>query len=403
MINFNKILNFYLAILFVSFFIVITYFLGEGGKNLLQIGIMSISFILFPLYLLKYRYINKNSFFLFLLALLMFLVSFYKDSFRLATVLYSYAFILSFSLFDLSAKLNILKSNNFLSLIKGIIIAYFCCLVLQQALTLLKLPVFNHHLIFESNPFKLNSLTNEPSHLALFMFFLMYTYIYLKCVGNNTIHILDFIKQNKFIFFAYAYSMLTCYSSAAYIVFLLPFLRKMTLRNIFVTSIMFFILLFFVVDESLLNRTFNIINSLFTFSAEKVNDTDHSAAYRFLPFFAYIESIDFSTMSFWLGHGIDASKKYFSTTMFNISGDIAYDTDYNIGGFFGYLYDYGFICGMSFLIFAYKYLRKNKDTFFLIVWFIINIFLPFNSAILWGSLLLVCLMQIMGKRHENIC
>ena len=97
------------------------------------------------------------------------------SSFRFSTVAYAFFFLTTFIAFKRILITECLDKFAYLRLIRQLIFGYFIVLIVQQAMTIAELPVFNQCWKF-SNPFKLNSLAHEPSYIGGTLIVLFYSY-----------------------------------------------------------------------------------------------------------------------------------------------------------------------------------------------------------------------------------
>ncbi len=396
----------YPTLLLLAMSITISYFLGEGDKNMLLIAIMAIS----PIYILLigvHKLYRLDYQFLFL-AGLMFLSSYiHTDSFRLESYLYSFCFITSFIVLRISIYQGCFRLSFIILFLKYVIYAYGIVLLIQQICILLNLPVFNQPHIWEDNPWKLASLSPEPSHLARFMFFTFYTYLTLQKIesGRSTTK-LKFSKD-RYVWLSYIWVMLTSQSTTAILFFPLIFIqllnRKTFLKIIFLGMLLVLIVFLLFQNSAAFQRAINILPTFLTFDSSEITLTDHSAAHRLIPLIGYLENMNFQDFDFWIGKGMDSGRAFFSLYMFNVSGDITYrDNVVSIGGMLNYLIDYGFLIFSYFLYLVWQVIRKNNDRIIVLMWCVINLYSTFNTQMLWFSLILLMISTYFEKRQKYI-
>jgi hypothetical protein len=164
-----------LILIILSLSIAPAIFLGEGNRNLLLIVVMFIA----PIFLLKYLKIDKIDILLLALFLHMIVVPmvYNPESYRISTVLYSVLFGLLFLSYKQLFYNSTFTVEFYSKLLKYIIYAYFITLLIQQFCVLTGLPVFNVSNYDPTEPWKLNSLSPEPSHTARILALLMFSYI----------------------------------------------------------------------------------------------------------------------------------------------------------------------------------------------------------------------------------
>ena len=173
-----------IIILLLSLSISPAIFLGEGNRNLLLIGVMSI----IPIFFLKYFKLDKIDIILLACFLLMLIGPYFTniESYRISTILYSIMFGFLFITYKQILYHSFFTIENFIKLIKYIIYAYLIVLIIQQFCVLTGLPIFNISNYSPAEPFKLNSLSAEPSHTVRIVALLMFTYIILTEIMKDT-------------------------------------------------------------------------------------------------------------------------------------------------------------------------------------------------------------------------
>ena len=150
-------------IYFILFFtvVVIHIFANEAGQNMLMLGVMGYCAILLPS---RIRRTDAWD----LLPILIFVIVFcsqyiHPKGFRLSTVLYSAMFMIQCVVFRTYPNEDF-KIDKYMKFIKMLIYLFAGVLVLQQALQLVHVQGFNR-VFFDSTPWKMNSLSQEPSCL----------------------------------------------------------------------------------------------------------------------------------------------------------------------------------------------------------------------------------------------
>lgn len=223
----NKII----IIIIMSLSVAPAIFLGEGDKNLFLIGLLFIT----PIIFLKYFKIEKIDIllFAFIISIVIIPIAFNPESFRITTVLYTILFCLLFITYKQTLYASELSISNYLKLLKYIIYAYFIVLLIQQFSVLIGLPIFNLSNYNPEEPWKLNSLSAEPSHTARIVALLMYSYIVLiEIVKEKPYAFFKEIKNDKLIWLAFFWVMLTSNSGTAFIFLAIVFLKFIQFRNI---------------------------------------------------------------------------------------------------------------------------------------------------------------------------
>jgi len=386
----------YINLLFIALTITVASFIGDGGKNLFLIGVMALS----PLYFVLHK-IKRDKVALSFIAFVVYISisSFFNlERFRADSFFYTVFFVVSFLTLRDRIVRGDFEINDLVKKIRRLIYAYFFVLLVQQFCVLTHLPVVNQ-IAFYDNPWKLPSLALEPSHLPRFLFFLMYAYVSLRYILLDRSYNKNEIKKDRFVWLSYFWCMLTCGSTTALLFVGLIFLRgkKISVTKIVIAIVgilSLFVVALLIVDNSLINRTILFVQTLSTFSIDKIDAVDHSAAYRLSPFFAYLKSVDISNVHFWLGSGLDTGRTFCQRFMYVLSGDEAYDKSVNIGGMMAFIMDYGFLFVFFLGNAIYQTVKNCKDKLILIVWLLSSLVESINMQMFWFSLvMLVCVSR----------
>ncbi len=376
--------RFIIYLFIVSIAITPAFALGEGDRNLLLIAVMSIS----PIILIAYKQFYKIDIWLVLLAcsLLIGPLFLHPSSLRWSTIFYSWMFFMTFMAYNRLLFSNFFNVNHFVKLLQFLIIAYFITLLLQQFCVLYGLPVFNLSNYNPNEPWKLNSLSAEPSHSGRILGLLFYSFIEVKELINKKKYALkiDF-NQDKWFWFAFIWTMLTMGSSTAFLFLALIYFKLFGFRNIFINSFMTLCIFIFLnfLDISQINRLSETIKAFFTFDIKNIISADHSASIRIVPFFIIFKKLEILSMNGMFGHGIDSVSsflyRYLPGAGNNISG----------GGFFQIWYEYGFFTFLFLLIFSLKAIGSRMSLMNYLFWGLLVFLYGINSQITWLCVILL--------------
>lgn len=386
----------YRYLLFLSFCVTLSIFLGPRGINYALVGVIALS----PIFvLLKGIKLDKYDCMLFVMLMIMFVTSFLHHSFRLSSFLFSFCFVFSFIYIRGEVGKGHFPLIEILYLLKKLIYIYTIVLIIQLICVFFGLHPFLANLYLEEFKWKLSSLSNEPSHFSVFIFFMMYAYILIFEKLNRRRYSLLDAKKEKPLWFSYFLCMLLNGSTSGLLYVFLIFVRYIRLKSMLLYTTLSLLAFggayFFSRDSYALSRVLILFDSLFSFNAETFLAADHSAAMRFAPMIYFISNIDIMNVDFWFGHGMDYGKTVFNVFVFDLSGDVAYnDTDgVNLGGFWGFILDYGFV-SFSLLVMAFASFFKNiKDRWFVIFYVTIMMFLGFNLQMFWFATILAYIIS----------
>lgn len=381
-----------LYIFILSLSIAPAIFLGEGNRNLLLIGVMIIA----PIFLLKFFRIDKIDLLLFIMFLLMIISPYFINSYsyRISTVLYSVMFGFLFITYK-----QLLNSSNFtidiyIKLLKFIIYSYFVVLIVQQLCVLVGLPIFNISNYDPSNPWKLNSLSAEPSHTARIVPLLMFSYIVIKEIIVNRVYnlALDFI-DDKYLWFAFIWIVFTSGSATAYLFFILIFFKFLSLRNIIYLSLISILLIVLInyFNITSYERTLNFIIAVLTLDINIMMQVDHSASLRIAPIVVVLDNLTLLNLNGLFGNGIDSTSTLISKYIYGIPDGLVG------GGTFQLWYEYGFIVFILFIIYTFFSIYNKNNNTNILFWFLLVFIAGINSQMVW-----LCVVLLYTNKHfEN--
>lgn len=315
--------------------------LGEGNRNLLLIAAMGVS----PL-LLLHRFVFMPKVDVPIISLCFCLICFplfaHPETMRWSTVLYSCMFCVFFMSYAHVLPYSKFPNYKYVDLLEKLIVAYAIVLVLQQMCVLFGLPIINlspdnYDL---ANPWKLNSLSSEPSHSARFVAVLMYSYLWMQdLLLGRQVGFKESFRKHAGIWFAFLWVMFTSVSGTAIMLLGVTFLRYINKRHILAGSL-FVVFLMFVLrfaEYEPIDRLYRFITAVLTFDTSEMVSADHSASLRLLPGIACIANLDLATLNGWIGHGVDYASSFFFT---EIPGVIE---GYTGGGYLLIALEYGVI------------------------------------------------------------
>lgn len=379
MIN-NKIIT----LIFLSLSIAPAIFLGEGNRNLLLISIMFIT----PLFLLKYLKFDKIDILLLACFLLMLIGPYFTniESYRISTIVYSIMFGFIFITYKQVLYHSSFRIENFLKIIKYIVYAYFIVLIIQQFCVITGLPIFNISNYSPTEPFKLNSLSAEPSHTVRIVALLMFTYIILtEIIKDRKYSFLEELRNDKLLWFAFFWIMLTSGSATAFLFLAIIFMKFLQIRNIvflFILTVLGIILLLNLNITSF-QRTFDFTQAVLTFDIYEMMKVDHSASMRIAPIFVVADRVEIFSLNGLFGYGIDSTSVFISSIIHGIADNAAG------GGFFQIWYEYGFIIFILFVLYTLFHVFDKNNPVTIVFWFFLIFLAGINSQMVWLCIFLL--------------
>lgn len=391
-------LNKYILYLFLSLNVTISYFILGNDTNALLLCMIGLS----PIMLMAAkRSFDKVDILMFTLLLLMFACGYSKSSFRIVSYLYGFCFVCSYICLKdsfVKGRFPLLKMHR---LIRNLMYAYAIVLLMQQLCVIVGIQPVNQYFGF-ADKWKLPALAQEPSHMAIFMFFFMYSYMLIseRLLGHR--YRLTDAKKEKWVWGAYFWCMLTSQSTSAIMYCGLLFFRYFKIQTVLkyaiAGSVIVVICGLVLKNSEAVQRAISFGEAFFTFDIVKIDAADHSAAYRFFPMFYLFNHFDVLSSEFWFGHGLDFGKETLNAYAMYVSDDATYDGHVNMGGFFGYILDYGMLCFLILCLAIKKAIKGIGDAWLIIFYVWLNLFIGFNMQLFWSSTVLVTYLAMCKRK-----
>lgn len=352
----------------------------EGHKvSLIKFGAMCLS----PLIWMMYSPMVSKAF---VWGLLYVLIVFFSallnsDSFRISTIIYLLLFVLTFIMYyNLIYCNGAITIDQYVRILKGFILAYAGCLVLQQLVKIAgfnSFPLFN--LIGGLNNSKLaaNSLAMEPSHAARVMavLFLGLLRMYEIKWGKGNVTIPSMYRDSKWVVLGFFWSMLTMGSGTAFIalgILSCYFIQKQYVFTIMPLFIIFYLAIPFI-DSPPLQRAKIAIDATMTMDSEKVVEADGSAAVRIVPLINTLTKLDLTKKESWFGRGTDAGNNSGLFSEIKMVGGVS---------------DYGLISYIVSLILVFSCCIRNIISLETLIFaFLLSAGIA-NVAYVWGILMI---------------
>ena len=378
MINIQKTAYWLLLLIVIALATSPAFALGQANKNLLLIGVMSIS----PMLIIFFNNFQKSDIWIIILVVLVLIIPNinHPTTMRWSTVLYMCMFCFTFMAYTRLLSKSKLAPLDFMKILRVLIIAYAVVLIIQQICVLFGLPIFNVSGYSISNPWKLNALSSEPSHTSRIVAFLMYCYIIVKeLVLKRPYSLKKDAANDKWLWISFFWTMTTIGASTSFLflpLVLLKFIRlKDLLPLVFLITTIFGISIYFGVTA--FERAFNVFIAVLSLNPEIITNADHSASIRIVPILVLIPLLNITTLDGLFGHGID----YVGSILYLMVPGI--EKGMPGGGLMQLWLDYGFII---FLVFTFgsiyfTFSKRNKLSIFF--WFLLVFMYGVNNQILW--------------------
>ena len=308
------------------------------------------------------------------------------ETYRISTVLYSGLFGFLFITYKQLLNNSDFTIDTYLKLIKFIIYAYFIVLLIQQFCVLTGLPIFNISNYEQANPWKLNSLSAEPSHTGRIVPLLMFSYIVIKEFIENRKYSLSLdFTNDKYLWFAFSWIIFTSGSATAYLFFILIFFKFLSLKNSIYLCILILLLIgvinFFEINSY--QRTLDFFMAVLTLDINKMMAVDHSASIRIAPLVVVFNNITATNINGLFGNGIDTTSNLISKYIYGIPDGLV------AGGTFQLWYEYGFIVFILFIIYTFFSIYDKNNNTNILFWFLLVFIAGINSQMVWLCMVLL--------------
>ncbi len=395
----TNLIKFWISIIIISFGTSPAFALDSSNMNILLIGVMLISpIILF----ISIRSISVEDILLilFILSIIFSPLINHPETMRWSTVIYSCMFIISFITYKHLLYKDVFGIEDFEKLIRYLIYAYTLVLIIQQLCVLLGLPIFNLSNYNPAEPWKLNSLTSEPSHSARIMGLLMFSFVLIKQIilDRKYSFSIDF-KSDRIVWISFFWTMLTMNSGTAFLFILIIFSMFLSIRNL-LGLIISFILVGFIVsifNITAFDRTFKIIEAIFTLDTNKIIIADPSASVRIVPLILLSQLVNVTSLNDWFGYGIDHVSTILSSLVY-IGG---MPDGWSGGGMLLIWVEYGFLSFLLFSFVSFKLIFEKGNLLTIVFWFFLIFLYGINSQIVWITIILLFTTKYFKKKRNT--
>jgi hypothetical protein len=366
-----------------------------AGRNLLLVVLAPL--LIFLIVLVRYKNFPSTAKpIIFLLAGYMTLSSIYNYSeARLSSFLYSLFFISIFWVLSVFVKSRF-KLKDFEALLVFLLMAYLVITILGQLYVLFgyfspiemgRLGVIHGWFgtLQENGVFRYYSLSTEPSYAAIIIVLLFSQYMALT-------REVSLGYKFYWVLFSVVYMLIMFNSGYGFLLFGLFLVTKVWQKRPVYLALVGLLLIISIATAiqfrhriSAVDRLLNIYEQFDYTKIEAISNIDHSASFRVLPFYYYLESVKLTDPHFFFGHGAGVSDTFLSAQLFPYSEE---EVKF-LGGFLpAYLIDYGITGFLVFALFYHSYIRNYFSFDFIIVILTITN-ASFNTQLFWLVMLIV--------------
>jgi len=379
-------------LLFVGLILLLTspaFALGSDARNLLLIGAMGLS----PLIFILIPAITRTAIYLYIIIILSILCPLinHPETMRWSTVLYGCMFNLYFIALSTLLAFSRVSQNDIIKLLKFLLLAYTITLLIQQTCVLLGIPIFNVSNYNIRQPWKLNSLMSEPEHSGRMIALLMYAYLSIKSIKAGKESLIESWKEDKLIWSAFLWCMLTSLSAGAYLFLFIVLSKFLTVKNCLkVTGItlIFLLIINALFEPTALNRFIKFFFAILTFDLDMIYQVDQSAALRIVPSILCIQKINLLSIDGWFGCGVDYVSRFMSDYLPGV------ENGYTGGGMFLYAVEYGFLAFIVLSVVSFRLCYDRDNIIPTILFWIFSVLLVgINSQLSWSTIMMLYIVK----------
>lgn len=223
--------------------------------------------------------------------------------------------------------------------------------------------------------FRYYSFSTEPSLAAFVVITAMY--VYLEAGPSAAAR----HKKKDLLVWMMGIYMIIAFQSGYGVILLFALLFfKLSLRNsiIVISAGILLAVITVWLKLPIAERIINFFTSVNLSDIEKLKRIDSSASYRILPFYYYVKNINLTDYHFYFGYGAGMGSQFLIPFLFNVR-----ISEFEGGFLPQFLYDYGFIFGLVFLIFIRREVLTKWLSFELFLVLILLTNANFNTQVFW--------------------
>lgn len=329
---------------------------------------------------------------------------FHRDTVRLSTMLFTCAYCVYIMMLARLLIVSRLNAYWLMRLIQALVYLFAAVLVIQQLCVLTGMPVFCAAMVYD-NPWKLNSLTAEPSHTTVTLCTLMWIYTQTVRLTRPRAGILRELTAKWPLWLCWAWTLFSTPNASAYLLAPLPLVAFVNRSNIWKWTLAAvagagLLLGITGISDSQPGRLARTITAIFTLDEQKIIEADASASARIVPTIRGAVALAASSpVELLTGHGVDADIREIDDR----PGDD--DDDRGFAGIFSMAYNYGLPCALAFwwAIGACTLSRRRPMS---ILTFIIALQLSadYNMQLVWMVMAAgLAFKQIADQKQESYC
>lgn len=357
---------------------------GEHNRNLLLAAAMSLS----PLVLLIRRcriLIPRIDLPLSMVCVcvIAFPLIFHPESIRWITMLFTCACCVYFMMLARLISVSGITGPQLCRVIRIMVYCFAGVLVIQQICLLLGWPIpLNGHSWYSTAPWKLNSLTAEPSHTTVTLATAMFFYTRTLRYENPESNLPESLRTTPWLWISYVWAIFSTVNSSALLLGPLCLLPYITRRNLpgaasALAGVLLLIFLTPVGDLPQICRLRDTIKATLTLDERAMMEADLSASARTVPTLRGAKLINPSDVRTWIGYGVDADQRDTAPRPCDLE-------EKGFAGVFSMWHNYGAICALAYwTAIAMTTLRRRDPLSWIAFLFAMQMSADHNMQLVW--------------------
>ncbi|MDE5645422.1 MAG: hypothetical protein K2I45_07260 [Muribaculaceae bacterium] len=328
-------------------------------------------------------------------------VIFHPATVRWITMLFTCACCVYFMMLARLVRIADLTPALICRLIRTIIYAFAAVLIVQQICLVCGLPIFNEAKVYPMLPFKLNSLTAEPSHTSVTLGALMYFYTQTRRTEAPDTGLWRELKEHWPVWACWLWCLFSPVNASAYMLAPLALLPYVTLRNspYWITAGLAAVILFLTFPYGAswtADRLRKTTIAVTTLDDRTILEADSSAASRIVPTLRGAKAIDMTTKETWTGYGTDADQR-------DMPPRPCDEDRKGFAGIFSMFHNYGAPCALAFwwLIATVTLIRKRWLSLLTFA-FAMQMSAEHNMQLVWVILAFSMVFKHVACRSESL-
>lgn len=271
---------------------------------------------------------------------------FHPESVRWITMLFTCACCVYFMMLARLVRTAHLSPGVICGFIRTVIYAFAAVLIIQQICLVSGLPVFCAGAVYPQAPWKLNSLTAEPSHTTITLGALMYFYTQTRRIADPETGLWKEITSFWPAWACWIWVLFSTVNASAFLLAPLAFLPYITRRNIWLwvcaASLAAAVLFLSPAGHTgAPDRLRKTLMATVTLDDKAIEEADASAAARIVPTIWGAREIHLGESDTWTGHGVDADQH-------DIKERPCDGQNRGFAGVLSMFYNYGAPCAIAF-------------------------------------------------------